>query len=778
VAIGFAAVGFVAIMVVCLGGLEELHAQGWRGELRLKIEDPNGHAMAAHVTLSSEMNHLHRRAEATADGISFRELPMGVYQLEIEAADFAAHSEIVEVRSAYPIERTIVMKVEAESTTVPVSSQATMLDPADTGTVYRVGPEDIATAAKAGPGRTVINLALEQPGWLAEANGVVHPRGSEYDTQVIVDGQPMFDNRSPAFAPGFDDDEVQSIRVLTSNFPAEYGRKLGGVIDVTTPPNSDAALHGSASLAGGSYAAVNGSIAGAYAWTRDAVNFGFADGRTDRYLDSPVEANYTNQGSVLSGSAGFDHEFGARDRLNCGVRYGDAAFLVPNELVQQENGQVQKRTVSETGGRCAWQHVFTPDLLWSLQGRGRDLTTNLRGNVESTPILPFQERGFREGYVQGVLAGQNGRHSWKAGADVIVGAPHERFAYQITDPGFYPPGTPLTFAFAEHGHDNEQSWFVQDLIRVGDLALSLGLRWDHYNVIVNESAWSPRVGAAYAVKRWDLVLRGSYDRIFQTPAIENLLLASSPEARTLNGESAYLPVRPARGNYFDGSVAKGFGTVVTWNVSYYRREIDNFSDDDLLLNTGVSFPIAFRHGSVYGIESKVEIPHWGPISGALSYSYMVARAELPVTGGLFLGDDTAQLQASGTIPVSQDQRNTANGRLRYQVNNRLWIAAGGTYSSGLPVDLNGPADLGSLIQQYGEQVVSKVNFDAGRVRPSATVDLSAGYQLWKHEAKTLRLQGDVLNVGNRLNVINFAGVFSGTALAPRRNFAVRLQGSF
>jgi hypothetical protein len=753
-------------------------AQGWRGELRVRVEDPNGHAMAAHVTLSSEMNHLHRREDTTSDGIIFRELPMGVYQLEVAAENFATHTEIIEMRSAYPIDRSVVMKVEAEPTSVPVTSQTTMLDPAETGTVYRAGADDIATAPKAAPGRTVINLALEQPGWLAEANGVVHPRGSEYDTQVVVDGQPMFDNRSPAFAPGFEDDEVQSIRVLTSNFPPEYGRKLGGVIDVTTQPNGDAGLHGSGSVAGGSYAAVSGTVAAAYAWTGNAVNFSFADGRTDRYLDSPVVANYTNEGSVLSGSAGFDHEFGPRDRLDCGVRYGEAAFLVPNELLQEENGQIQKRTVSETGGRCAWQHVFTPDLLWSMQGRGRDLTTNLRGNLESIPILPSQERGFREGYVQAVMAGQNGRHSWKAGADIIVGTPHERFAYQITDPGFYPPGTPATFEFAGHGHDNEQSWFVQDLIRAGSLTLSLGLRWDHYNVIVNETGWSPRVGAAYAIGKWGLVLRGSYDRIFQTPAIENLLLASSPEARTLNGESAYLPIRPARGNYFDGSVAKGFGNALTWNVSYYRREIDNFSDDDLLLNTGVSFPIAFRHGSVYGIESKVEIPHCGPITGALSYSYMIARSELPVTGGLFLGDDTAELHANGIIPTSQDQRNTANGRLRYQVNGRLWIAAGATYSSGLPVELNGPVDLASLTQQYGAQVVSKVNFDAGRVRPSATVDLSAGYQLWKREAKSLRVQADALNVGNRLNVINFAGVFSGTALAPRRNFAVRLQGSF
>ena len=42
----------------------------------------------------------------------------------------------------------------------------------------------------------------------------------------------------------------------------------------------------------------------------------------------------------------------------------------------------------------------------------------------------------------------------------------------------------------------------------------------------------------------------------------------------------------------------------------------------------------------------------------------------------------------------------------------------------------------------------------------------------------VRLQADLLNLTNRLNVIDFAGLFSGTALAPPRSVAVRLQAEF
>jgi len=68
-----------------------------------------------------------------------------------------------------------------------------------------------------------------------------------------------------------------------------------------------------------------------------------------------------------------------------------------------------------------------------------------------------------------------------------------------------------------------------------------------------------------------------------------------------------------------------------------------------------------------------------------------------------------------------------------------------------------------------------VNFNRGRVRPSFALDLSAGADLWVREKRSVRLQADALNVTDRLNVINFAGLLSGTALAAPRSVAVRLQ---
>jgi len=82
------------------------------------------------------------------------------------------------------------------------------------------------------------------------------------------------------------------------------------------------------------------------------------------------------------------------------------------------------------------------------------------------------------------------------------------------------------------------------------------------------------------------------------------------------------------------------------------------------------------------------------------------------------------------------------------------------------------------IDAFGERVVSRVNFETGRVRPSSSLDASVGLILSKSSHRELRLEADARNVTNRLDVINFAGLFSGTAIAPPRAFFVGLRLQF
>jgi outer membrane receptor for Fe3+-dicitrate len=64
------------------------------------------------------------------------------------------------------------------------------------------------------------------------------------------------------------------------------------------------------------------------------------------------------------------------------------------------------------------------------------------------------------------------------------------------------------------------------------------------------------------------------------------------------------------------------------------------------------------------------------------------------------------------------------------------------------------------------------------VKPSFSLDASVGADLWRREKRSVSVQADVLNLTNQLNVINFAGLFSGTDIAPPRSFGIRLRTEF
>lgn len=56
--------------------------------------------------------------------------------------------------------------------------------------------------------------------------------------------------------------------------------------------------------------------------------------------------------------------------------------------------------------------------------------------------------------------------------------------------------------------------------------------------------------------------------------------------------------------------------------------------------------------------------------------------------------------------------------------------------------------------------------------------ISASAELWKREKKRVRVQGDIENLTSRLNLINFAGLFSGNTLEPPRTYHSRLVIAF
>jgi hypothetical protein len=799
-----------------------LAAQSYTGELRLKITDPDGLALKAAVEVVSQGNE-YRHTFTTDDqgNLDAKRLPYGIYQVQIQAPRFAQGSESVEIRSALPLVRTIRLKVASVSETANVTASATLVDPYRAGSVNEIGVEAVQNRLTALPGRSMQDLVNSEPGWLYEGNAVLHPRGSEYQTQFVVDGIPLTDNRSPSFgAEPAEADDIESIKIYTAGIPAEFGRKMGGVVEVNTLKDQDPGFHGQLTMFGGTYDTAGINTQDQYRWGKNTFGLSASGNMTGHYLNPVVPENYTNNGTIANFSVSYERDLTPKDRLTIIVRHELARYEIPNEYVQQNGafvpnsdntvgcppgpageppvdcvfipgGQLQTGDNFETMGSVSYQHIFSPDAIGSLHGMARDNSTDFNSNPASWPVIATQHNDFKEIYFNGSASVHHGRQEWKAGVESDAIFLHENTSYVIPDcANPNDPQCPVnigildagatTFGFTGSRPDLEQSAYVQDAIRLGNWSVNAGLRWDHYQLLVNQNAVSPRISISRYLPSVGVNIHGSYDRIFQTSSFENILLSSSPAAEAIDTSVAavQLPVQPSHGNYYELGATKGFFGKLRLDTNVFRRNVNNYADDSQILSTGISFPIAFDKGILYGAEAKLEVLRWGRFSGFASYSYIVGNVWNPVTGGLFLGDDAtgATTQITGHFPDSQDQRNTVRARVRYQAAPRLWIALGADYNTGLPFE----ADLTpqQYATEYGQIVVNHLNFNLGRINPYFTQNASVGVDLYQHEKRSLRFQCDVANLSNTLEVIDFGGLFSGNALGPSRQYTFRLVTSF
>src|SRR5580698_3101007 len=468
-------------------------AQTNTGELRLKVTDPSGAGVKTTVSIVSDANQYHTSLPTSATGaLDVQRLPFGVYQLSVAQSGFAPAVATVEIRSTIAKEFTLALKLPEVQQSVSVSTPETLVDPDQPGQVYQIGSDTIQHRVSALPGRSIQDLVNTQPGWLYEGNAVLHPRGSEYQTQFVVDGIPLTDNRSPSFGPEIEADDVESMSIYTAGMPAEYGRKMGGVVEVNTQQDSQPGLHGEVVLSGGSFDTAGAFAKAQYAWGKNTLGGSASGSMTDHYLNPVVPQNYSNTGTLGDFSGRYQRDLTENDRLSLSVRHELSRYDLPNEQVQQAAGQRQTADNIETMGIASYEHIFSSHTLADVRGMVRDNANGFNSNELSTPIEVFQQNRFREGYFKATITTNRGRQEWKFGVESDNTFLHENFNYIITDPTQFDPDTPLTFSFAGTRPDLEQSVFVQDLIRLGNWTINAGLRWDHYQLLLSKQAVEPR----------------------------------------------------------------------------------------------------------------------------------------------------------------------------------------------------------------------------------------------------------------------------------------------
>jgi outer membrane receptor protein involved in Fe transport len=326
------------------------------------------------------------------------------------------------------------------------------------------------------------------------------------------------------------------------------------------------------------------------------------------------------------------------------------------------------------------------------------------------------------------------------------------------------------------------SGFAQDTVRLGNLTFTLGLRYDSYRFLVNGSQWQPRVGVAYHFQPTNTVFRASYNRTYQTPPNENLLLSSSDAAAVLVPAAvrqafgrAVTPIRPERQNVLEVGLQQGIGRTLSVTAAYYHKNSRDLQDNDNFLNTGIIFPITLDRSRTNGVEGRiVMLPRRG-LSGSLSITHIRTPVTPPFTGGLFLGSNAVESFSAGAFLIDHDQVLAMHGLLQYNLRSNLWVSTGIRHDSGLVANPSDPAEVEKDLD-YAD-LLPRVNLAGNppRVRPRTVVDAAAGYEFVRADKRVCDLTFQLSNVANTTALYNFQSIFVGTRLIQPRTASVKLR---
>jgi hypothetical protein len=343
------------------------------------------------------------------------------------------------------------------------------------------------------------------------------------------------------------------------------------------------------------------------------------------------------------------------------------------------------------------------------------------------------------------------------------------------------------FQFADKKAGTLASGFLQDSVQWKRFVISLGARFDSYRLVVKGYHFQPRVGVSFYLKETGTVLRASYNRNYQTPPNENLLLSSSEAAAALAPESvraalgtAFAPLRPQKENVYEVGLQQSFAGRASLNASFYHKDSVDQQDNNNFFNTGVIFPLTLASIRVNGAEARLTLPPVHGVTGTLSATHARAISTPPFTGGLFLGQDAVDVLTTGPFVIDHDQKLSIQGTAHYTVNRKWWVSTSVRYDSGLVANPSNPAVVAADPDFSDLLPYVKLNQTPARVRQHTITDVAVGYSHFRSGGSgRSETAWDVqLQVNNSFDVTalyNFQSVFVGTRLVAPRAVGVKMR---
>lgn len=708
-----------------------------------------------------------------ADGtFSFPAIPFGDYTVEATLAGLVEDHQHVQIGSSElkSLELTLVSENEVievtESWAVPEPSKAT-------GSVSTVDRQQLDELPGADD-RPVTQVIATQPGFVADALGSVYARGTHSSIQYQIDGIPVPDSVGSLFAASIPVRLVEGLELITGGMPAEYGRRLGAVVNLLTRRAGDQPS-GAATVRYGSYQTVEPGVAYSTKVGPIGVFVGGSYQYNERALDPPSrDVVFHDTGQSARVFTRLDWQQCACNRHELFATYAHNRFQIPLDPTIPVYDPSAPRPPDEYGNDAP-AHIpldtratETEDELFVAYSFRHELDEH--ASIQLAPLYklsrgrlfgdaahalgPTADPGAtasdvnRTAHHAGAIATytrQSGRHLMKAGVEVdgLFG----KTRYTAYDETGETSGIDRTKAITT-------GVYVQDRWTAGKLVADLGVRFDQMHVMLEGGGTddsygaSPRAGLSYAFTK-DTVGHAFTGILWQPPAPLDAANAARALGVVPAGEQVAYDLKPETDVFSELGLVTKLSSHLLGGLTGWGRYAWNQLDNTAIGSTSLVSSYNFERGRAFGIEATVEARVGPWLSLFANGAYGQAQGQGISSAKYLFAPEDLESTAWQTLDHAQTLTANAGGTVR---DGRFTATALATYGSGLRT---GP---------------SNTDHVPGHVK----VDLSTSYAFAPH-GYPIKLGVDIVNLFDARYAYRIANGFVGSSYAAPRTVYLSLS---
>ncbi|MDB5821229.1 MAG: TonB-dependent receptor [Rhizobacter sp.] len=615
--------------------------------------------------------------------------------------------------------------ITIRSTVDKLDAARNSLSPETGSTIYKFTQRDIANLPL-GDATPLNQVLLRAPGVVQDsfAAGQLHVRGDHGNLQYRINGVIVPESVS-GFAQAIDTRFADSISLLTGALPAQYGYRTAGVVDIRTKGQTEE-NGGSIDVTVGSHdhREVSGNVQG----TTGGLTY-FLSGSylaSDQGIENPTSSRDALHDDTrqAKGFAYFSYLLDADSRVSLMLANSNSRFQIPNVPGQSPIYQLGVLPALDSSTLDANQSERNDFQVLSYQSklnssvdyqvsvfRRRSDVHYLPDPVGDLTYTGVASNVYRHNTATGLQFDLSDRlseqHTLRGGVFLQRergGVDNTSSVFPANADGTQSSTTPVSISDNASLGGHLYGVYLQDeWTPIEALTINFGARYDKVSTVVDESQWSPRLGAVYQLDTTTR-LHAGYARYFTPPPTERI---DATSVQAFLGTTNALPsdantaVRSERSDYFDLGISKQVTPQLTLGADAYYRQVKHLQDEGQFGSAFVYSAFNYDQGRIYGLELSASYQDRG-FSAYGNLAMSAARGKGIETGQFnFDSQELAYIQ-NNWVHLDHEEKVTASAGVAYRFTAATQLSVDALFGSGLR---NGFANT--------EHLPSHLTFNAG-----------------------------------------------------------------